>query len=174
MPKKKIGVAVIGSGSIATFRHAPEYAANPSAQLIAFVDRVPERAERLAQKYGATALTNWEEALALPGVDAVSVCTPNVLHAPMTIAALRAGKHVLCEKPMATSDKEARDMIAASEKAGKFLMIGHNQRLAALHVKARQLVETGMVGKIISFRTAFAHPGPEGWSIEGATGWFFD
>jgi predicted dehydrogenase len=174
MPKKKIGVAVIGSGSIATHRHAPEYAANPEVQLLAFVDRVPERAEKLAKKYDAKALTKWEDALELKGVDAVSVCVPNALHAPISIAALKAGKHVLCEKPMATSDKEARDMIAAATKAGKFLMIGHNQRLAPLHVKAKELLKAGAIGKVISFRTAFSHPGPESWSIEGATGWFFD
>ncbi len=174
MAKKKIGVAVIGSGSIATYRHAPEYAANPNVEILAFVDRVPERAEKLAKKYDAKALTKWEDALEMKGVDAVSVCTPNALHAPISIAALKAGKHTLCEKPMATSSKEARDMIETSAKTGKFLMIGHNQRLAPLHVKAKQLLEDGVIGKVISFRSAFAHPGPEGWSIEGATGWFFD
>lgn len=174
MPKKKIGVAIIGSGSIATHRHAPEYHANPHVEILAFVDRVPERAEKLVKKYGGKALTDWHEALDLKGVDAVSVCTPNYLHAPITIGALKAGKHTLCEKPMATSAKEAADMIEAAQKAGKFLMIGHNQRLAPLHVKAKQLLQAGTIGKVVSFRTSFAHPGPESWSIEGATGWFFD
>jgi len=174
MAKKKIGVAVIGSGSIATYRHAPEYAANPNVELLAFVDRFPERAEKLAKKYDAKAFSKIEDALELKGVDAVSVCTPNAFHAPLTIAAFKAGKHVLCEKPMATSLKEAKDMIAASEKAGKFLMIGHNQRLAPLHIKAKQLISDGVIGKIVTFRTSFSHPGPETWSIEGPTGWFFD
>jgi predicted dehydrogenase len=174
MAKKKLGVAVIGSGSIATYRHAPEYAMHPDVDILAFVDRVPERAEKLAKKYGAKALLKFEDALALKGVDAVSVCTPNAFHAPLTIAALKAGKHVLCEKPMATSNAEAKEMIAAAEKAGKFLMIGHNQRLAPLHIKAKQLITEGVIGKIVTFKTSFSHPGPEGWSIEGATGWFFD
>ncbi|MCS6776668.1 MAG: Gfo/Idh/MocA family oxidoreductase [Chloroherpetonaceae bacterium] len=174
MANKKIGVAIIGSGSIATHRHAPEYAARPDVRILAFADRVPERAETLARKYDAKAFSHYEEALALKGVDAVSVCTPNALHAPITIAALEAGKHVLCEKPMATSDQEAKAMIAAAQKAGKVLMIGHNQRLAPLHVKAKQLIADGVIGKVLSFRTSFSHPGPESWSIEGATGWFFD
>src|SRR5580704_1921498 len=157
MAKKKLGIAVIGSGSIATHRHAPEYAAHPDVDIVAFVDRVPERAEKLAKKYGAKALPKFEDALALKGVDAVSVCTPNAFHAPITIAALKAGKHTLCEKPMATSDKEAKAMIDAASKAGKFLMIGHNQRLAPLHVKAKQLVEAGVIGRILTFRSAFAH-----------------
>lgn len=174
MAKKKIGVAIIGSGSIATYRHAPEYAAHPNVEIIAFVDPVIERAEKLAKKYDAKAFRSHEEVLQLKNVDAVSVCTPNVYHAPITIEALKAGKHVLCEKPMATSDKEAREMIKAAEKAGKFLMIGHNQRLAPLHIKAKQLIKEGVIGKVITFKTSFCHPGPESWSIEGPTGWFFD
>ncbi len=174
MAKKKIGVAIIGSGSIATHRHAPEYAAHPDVEIVAFVDRFPERAEKLAKKYGAKAFSKYEDVLDLKGVDAVSVCVPNAFHAPITIAALKAGKHTLCEKPIATSAKEAQDMISASEKSGKFLMIGHNQRLMPLHVKAKQLIDEGIIGKIITFRTSFSHPGPETWSIEGPTGWFFD
>lgn len=174
MAKKKLGVAVIGSGSIATHRHAPEYAAHPDVDIVAFVDRVPERAEKLAKKYGAKSFSKYDDVLDLKGVDAVSVCTPNAFHAPITIAALKAGKHTLCEKPMATSNTEAKEMIAAATKAGKHLMIGHNQRLAPLHVKAKQLIQDGVIGKVVSFRTSFSHPGPESWSIEGATGWFFD
>ena len=170
---KKIRVAVIGSGSIATFRHAPEYAANPNVEIVAFADRVLSRAEKLADKYGAKAVDSHEAALKLD-IDAVSVCTPNAFHASITLDAFKAGKHVLCEKPMATSDKEAREMIKAAKKAEKVLMIGHNQRLMGLHVKAKELIQAGVIGKVVTFRTSFAHPGPESWSIEGATGWFFD
>lgn len=173
MAKKKIGVALIGSGSIATHRHAPEYDAHPDVEIVAFVDPVLERAEKLAKKYGAKAYSKAEEVLGLKSVDAVSICAPNAFHAPLTIAALKAGKHTLCEKPIATSSQEALDMIAASQKAGKFLMIGHNQRLMPLHVKAKQLLEADVIGKVITFRTSFCHPGPETWSIEGPTGWFF-
>ena len=174
MPKKKIRVGVIGCGSIAIHRHAPEYGANPDVELVAFADIVPERSKALAARYGGKDLSRWEDLLAVKGLDAVSVCLPNYLHAPVTVAALKAGKHTLCEKPMATSDKEAREMQAAASRAGKFLMIGHNQRLASLHVKAKQLVEAGVIGKVLTFRTAFSHPGPEGWSIDGATSWFYD
>src|SRR5436309_5325642 len=167
MAKKKIGVAVIGSGSIATHRHAPEYSAHPDVEIRAFVDRVPERAEKLAKKYDAKALDDYKAALEMKGIDAVSVCTPNAFHAPITVAALNAGKHVLCEKPMATSAAEAKSMMMARQKAGKVLMVGHNQRLAPLHVKAKQLVTDGVIGKIVTFRTSFSHPGPETWSIEG-------
>ncbi len=170
----KIRVGVIGSGSICRHRHAPEYAVNKDVEIVAFADRVPERAEFCVKKYGGKAYGKWEEVVGLKDVDAVSVCTPNALHAPITIAALEAGKHVLCEKPMATSHDEATAMIQAAQKAGKFLMIGHNQRLAPLHVKAKQILQSGIIGRVITFRTSFSHGGPEGWSIEGASGWFFD
>src|SRR5580700_5974530 len=110
-----IKVALIGCGSITKCRHAPEYAKNPQVEIVAFADRHVERAEALAKTYDAKAYDKWEDVLALKDVDAVSVCTNNVSHAPITIAALKAGKHVLCEKPMATSDVEARAMIAAAQ-----------------------------------------------------------
>lgn len=106
-------------------------------------------------------------------LDAVSVCLPNYLHAKVTIVALDAGKHVLCEKPMATSRQEGEQMIEAAVKNGKKLMIGHNQRFVAAHVKAKKLIASGAIGKIYSFRTAFGHGGPEGWSVDGRNSWFF-
>ena len=106
-------------------------------------------------------------------VDAVSVCLPNYLHAPVSIAALNAGCHVLCEKPMATSKEEAEDMIQAATTANKKLMIAHNQRFVPSHAKARELIANGEIGKIYSFRTAFGHGGPEQWSVEGEDSWFF-
>lgn len=171
----KIRVGIIGNGSICRFRHAPEYAAlKDDVEIVAFADRVGERADWCVAKYGGKAYASAEDVIALPGVDAVSVCTPNAFHAPLAVAALKAGKHVLCEKPMATSADEARQMIAAAQAAGKFLMIGHNQRLAPLHQKAKQILQSGIIGKIVTFRTSFSHGGPEGWSIEGKNGWFFD
>lgn len=171
MTQLKIGV--IGCGSIAQHRHLLEYAANAHVEIVAVCDINEERAKKTAEKYGATAYTSYEELVKSGTVDAVSVCTPNYLHAPISIAALEAGLHVLCEKPMAISQKEAEDMIAAANASGKKLMIAHNQRFVASHQKARQLIESGEIGKIYSFRTAFGHPGPEGWSADGKESWFF-
>ncbi|SFC36959.1 Predicted dehydrogenase [Bacillus sp. OV322] len=169
----KLRIGVIGCGSIATHRHLPEYAANPEAEIAAVCDILKERAEEKAELYQAKAYTSYEELLADDSIDAVSVCTPNYLHAPITIAALKAGKHVLCEKPMATSKEDAEAMIKASEESGKKLMIAHNQRFVPSHVKARELIESGKIGKLFSFRTAFGHGGPEGWSADGMDSWFF-
>lgn len=170
---KKYRVAVIGCGSIAIWRHFIEYEANPHAEIVAVCDIVPERAEDAAKKFGAEAFTDYQELLEQVKPDIVSVCLPNYLHAPVSIAALEAGAHVLCEKPMATSHEEGQAMIAAAKKADRKLMIAHNQRFVASHQKAKELIKAGELGKIYSFRTTFGHGGPEGWSIDGKESWFF-
>ncbi len=169
----KLKVAVIGCGSIAKYRHLPEYANNKDVEIVAVCDIVAERVKEFADLYEVTAYTRYEELLANPSIDAVSVCTPNYLHAPISIAALQAGKHVLCEKPMATSRLDAENMIKAAQENNKKLMIAHNQRFVPSHQKAKQLIKNGEVGKIYSFRTTFGHGGPEGWSADGAESWFF-
>ena len=165
-------IGIIGCGKITEVRHAPEYAENPNCQLVAFFDVVPERAKALAEQYGGTAYDSIEALLA-SDVDAVSVCVANAYHAQASIQALKAGKHVLCEKPMATTPEDCEAMVAAAKAAGKFLMIGQNQRLAKAHVKAREIIESGEMGRVITFETHFAHPGPEGWTGVRDS-WFFD
>ena len=103
----------------------------------------------------------------------MSVCNANSDHAEVTIKALRAGKHVLCEKPMAVTLADCEAMVMEAEKAGKLLMLAHNQRFMEAHVKAREMIEAGMLGRILSFRTTFGHPGPERWTGKADT-WFFD
>ncbi|MCU9615026.1 Gfo/Idh/MocA family oxidoreductase [Caldibacillus lycopersici] len=169
----KLKVGVIGCGSIARHRHLPEYQLNAAVEIVAVCDIVPERAEEMATLYHATAFTDYQELLKSAEVDAISVCLPNYLHAPVSIAALNAGKHVLCEKPMATSKEEAEAMIAAAKANDKKLMIAHNQRFVASHQKAKEIIESGKLGKVYSFKTTFGHPGPEGWSVDGANSWFF-
>ncbi|KGP81302.1 MULTISPECIES: Gfo/Idh/MocA family protein [unclassified Paenibacillus] len=169
----KIKVAVFGCGAIAERRHIPEYAANENVELVAFADPIVERAEKMAETYGGKAYSSYEELLASEEVDAVSVCTPNYLHAPMAIAAANAGKHVLVEKPMAVTTEEGEQMIEAAKKNGVYLMVGHNQRLMPPHIKAKEILDSGKLGKVLNFRTSFGHPGPEGWSVDGAESWFF-
>ncbi|OTW69714.1 dehydrogenase [Bacillus thuringiensis serovar galleriae] len=166
-------VGIIGCGSIAQHRHLPEYEANPYVQIVAVCDSNKKRAKEIANKYGVNMYTDYNELINYEELDAVSVCTPNHLHAAISIAALQAGIHVLCEKPIATSKADAEMMIGAAEKSGKKLMIGHNQRFVASHQKAKQLIKSGAIGKIYSFRTAFGHSGPENWSVDGKESWFF-
>lgn len=170
----KLKVGVIGTGSIAKFRHLIEYAGHDQVELVAVCDINETRAKEVGAQYGVTKIFTDYHDLLKEDLDAVSVCTPNYLHAPITVAALEAGKHVLCEKPMATSELEANQMIEAAKNSGKTLMIGHNQRFVGSHQQAREWIATGKLGKVYSFRTAFGHPGPEAWSADGKSSWFFN
>lgn len=172
---KKFRIGILGCGKIAQVRHIPEYAANPNAELYGFFSPNSKRAQEQAEKYGGKVFLTAEELLADESIDAVSVCAANYAHAELTVKALNAGKHVLCEKPMATTLEECEAMVEAAKKNGKLLMIGHNQRLAAAHAKAKSLIEEGLIGTVISFRTSFGHGGPETWSISpGKNVWFFN
>lgn len=167
-----IKIGIIGCGKITEVRHAPEYAENPNCQITAFYDTVAEKAQAMVQQYGAKAYDS-VEALLASDVDAVSVCAANRFHAQLSIQALKAGKHVLCEKPMATTPEDCQAMLDAARESGKYLMIGLNQRLARAHVKAKELLDSGEMGELLAFETHFIHPGPEGWT-GSANSWFFD
>ncbi|MBQ2960669.1 MAG: Gfo/Idh/MocA family oxidoreductase [Oscillospiraceae bacterium] len=170
-----IRIGILGCGKIAQVRHIPEYADNKDCELYGFYNPTRSRAEDMAKKYGGKVFDTPEELLSDPNIDAVSVCAANYAHAELTIKALKAGKHVLCEKPMATNLADCEAMVAAAKESGKLLMIGQNQRLTAAHMMARKMVEDGVIGKVISFRTSFGHGGPETWAIKpGKDTWFFD
>ena len=169
------GIGIIGCGKIAQVRHIPEYEANKDSQLLGFYDINLERAKELAKKHGGTAYATVEELLANPAIDAVSICAANVAHAELTIKALEAGKHVLCEKPMAVTLEQCEAMVSTSVRTGKSVMIAQNQRLTKAHAKAKELVASGAIGKVLTFRTTFGHGGPETWSVDpGRSTWFFD
>lgn len=169
-----IRVGVIGCGKIAQVRHLPEYAANQNVEITAVFDLCRERADEIASKFGAVSYASYEELLKDENIDAVSVCVANAAHCEVTLAALKAGKHVLCEKPMAITLEECIKMVEMAKEQNKFLMIGHNQRLAKAHAKAKELIEAGEIGHIITFRTTFGHGGPESWAIDNKNIWFFD
>ena len=169
-----LGVGIIGCGTITRLRHAPEYARNADCRLIALADAVPGRAAQLAALYGAQACEDYHELLERSDIDAVSICTANQTHAVLACEAMRAGKHVLCEKPMAVTLAECESMVAAAERNGKHLMIGHNMRFDPVHRKAKELLDGGIIGDIITFRTTMGNAGPENWSMEAGSTWFFD
>ncbi len=125
---KKLKVGIIGAGNISKY-HIDAYRKNPDVELYALCDINESRLKMMGEKYGVSRLfTDKDEMLKLDELDAVSVCTWNSEHAPATIAALNAGKHVLCEKPMATNVEDAIKMKEAAEKNGKLLMIGFVRR----------------------------------------------
>lgn len=169
----QVRYGIIGCGAIGQRRHIPECVANPHSKLVALVDPVRQRVEALAQQYHAEPYVDYKQMLRRAEVDAVVVCGPNALHAKQSLDALKAGKHVLCEKPMATTRGQAEAMIQAARKARKFLMIGLNQRLMPAHQKAKEILDSGRLGKVLAFRSTFKHPGPEGWSVDASRSWFF-
>lgn len=171
----KTRVGIVGCGSIAEFRHAPEYAQNPNAEIVAYFDPQPHRAEKLAAVYGGAVVGDFQAILEDKSIEAVSVCSTNQMHHVHTVQALESGKHVLCEKPLAVSLAAADAMLAASQKSGKILMVGHNQRLADAHQKAKAILQSGELGRVLTFATTFGHPGPEYWSwVKNNSTWFFD
>lgn len=169
-----VKLGVIGCGAIAQKRHIPEAANHPDVQVVALCDIKEDRAASVAAQYGNPAVfKDYRKMLEWAGLDAVIVCTPNKYHAIQSIDALNAKKHVLVEKPMAATRDEAKNMIAAAKKAKKMLMVGQNQRLMPPHVKAKEILDSGRLGKVLTFQTTFKHPGPDSWSVDGAKSWFF-
>lgn len=167
-----VGIAIIGCGAVAEKMHLREYAHVKEAEIVACVDIVEEKAQHLAELAGgAGVFTDYLDVLAFDEVQAVDVCLPNYLHAPVSIAAAEAGKHVLCEKPMATSTADAQAMIDAAEKAGVTLMVRQSTRFAPPYSRVKQVVDSGILGKINTLRGVHCHSGPERWTPNFR--WFF-
>ena len=157
-------IAVIGCGSIANAQHIPAYMKNPKAEILYFCDILPERARAAVEKYGVgKAVTDYRVVLSDPAVEAVSVCTPNKMHSEISIAALKAGKNVLCEKPAARCLDEALLMQKAQHEYGKVLNIGVVNRFNVGVNKVKQLIDEGVLGEVynvyVSFRAHRSIPG---------------
>lgn len=169
-----ITVGIIGCGSIAKHRHAPEYKANPQVDEIVFFDRNIERAKELAKEFGGRAVETVEELLSDPKIVAVSDCSSNEAHHINSSNALLSGKHVLCEKPLAIDVSCAEKILQAQAKSGKKLMVDHNQRFTKAHQKAKEIIEKKELGNVLTFKTSFGHQGPESWGVDKSSAtWFF-
>ncbi len=157
-------VAIIGCGNIANSAHIPAYMKNRDVEIKYFCDIIPERASAAVAKYGCgRAITDYREILGDREVDAVSVCTPNNLHAQITIDCLEAGKHVLCEKPAARSYTEALEMQAAQHRTGRVLNIGVVNRFNDSVNLIKKYIDSGRLGEVfhvyVSFRAHRSIPG---------------
>ena len=144
---RKIGVGVIGCGGAARIGHLPWYARNLSAKLVAVADKNEKRAKKVAEKYGVDYYTDPEKLLQRDDVDSVSICTPVALHMEHTIRAFEYGKHVLVEKPMARDVHECNEMIKASEKASRILMVGFMKRFNPAFQYIKELLDAGEIGR---------------------------
>jgi len=155
---KKNRVGIIGCGFIGTGKHLPSMSLMEGVEVVAFCDLILERAKASADKYGtpdALICTDYHEVLSRSDIDIVHVCTPNSSHAEITVAALNAGKHVMCEKPMAKTAAEAKLMLDTARATGKLLTIGYQNRFRDDSLFIKGLCETGDLGEIY-FAKAFA------------------
>ena len=157
-------VGVIGCGTIANAAHIPSYLNNSKVEIKYFCDILPEKAQKCVEKYGCgTAVQDYKVVLADPEIQAVSICTPNNVHAEIAIAAMRAGKDVLSEKPTARTYAEAEEMLRVQKETGRILNIGVVNRFND-HVNAiKRYIDSGKLGEIfhvyVSFRSFRSIPG---------------
>jgi predicted dehydrogenase len=149
MTTKKLRYGLIGAGSNAERKHLSNYTSLPNAEVVAICDINIESARRLAGKYGVKAVySNYMEMLNKEELDLVSVCTPNFLHAEISIHALLSGVNVHCEKPLAMNANEAKRIVEARDKSGKKLMVGLNNRFTNEAVFLKRFIDEGHLGDI--------------------------
>ena len=147
----KVRIGIIGCGGIANGKHMPSLKKLPDVEMVAFCDIIVERAEKAARDYGvegAKVYTDYHELLAREDIDVVHVLTPNREHSQITVDALNAGKHVMCEKPMAINSAEAKRMLDAAKATGKKLTIGYQSRFRPDSMYLKSACEAGELGDI--------------------------
>ncbi len=146
MPSLRFGI--VGVGNIAPI-HVAAIKGTPDVELVAVATRNPERGRAFVAEHGGTWYADYRDLLARGDVDAVTLCTPHDLHMPMTLDAAAAGKHVLCEKPMARTVAECDAMIAASEKAGVTLGVIFQSRFESLSRQLKAALDAGRLGRLL-------------------------
>ncbi|MCI8412809.1 MAG: Gfo/Idh/MocA family oxidoreductase [Clostridia bacterium] len=147
---KTFKVGIVGCGGIANGKHMPALKKISEVEFVAFCDLIEERAQKANAQYAdgkAKVFTDYRELIKLD-LDAVYVCTPNVSHCEISVAALQAGKNVMCEKPMAMNYAEAKQMIAARDKSGKVLTIGYQNRYRPDSLYLKKECDNGNLGEI--------------------------
>lgn len=158
-------VGVVGCGLIGRRRAQVAYE-SAGEEVVAVADVDLASAADLAQETGAEATTNWEEVVSNPAIDIVVVATPNKFLMPVTVAALQAGKHVLCEKPPGRNASETGQMVDAANQNGRVLKVGFNHRYHPAIWKAHELIENDAIGEIMYGRAVYGHGGRPGYDQE--------
>lgn len=165
---KRLRIGIVGAGGIAQGAHIPGYkSVGDRVELAAISDIDVDRAKQVAEEHGFKSYyQDYEEMLQKADLDAVSVCTPNKFHAPVTIAALEAGCHVLCEKPPAITAAEAKAMVDKAAETGKKLTFGLHQRFQSEVQACKRLIDGGELGHIYAVRVdALRRRGIPGWGV---------
>lgn len=164
---KKLRYGVVGMGGIWSWGHAPDMLKHPEVEVVAVCDVVKEKADDWAKQTGAKAYYDYKDLIAHADLDIVDVCTPNLYHSQVAVAALKAGKHVFCEKPDAINPLEARKMADAAKKSGKTLMCMRNNRWLPASQWLKKFIDGGEMGDIYTGRCGWQRrrgiPGKGGW-----------
>ncbi len=169
---RKIGYCIVGLGRISMQHFMPAVKMSSKSRVTALVSGHRDKAERMAAEYGVPSgsiysYENYDQIAKNPDIDAVYIALPNSMHAEYTIRAGKAGKHVLCEKPMATSVEDSQAMIQACNAASKKLMIAYRCQYEPTHLRAIQLIREGKLGSIQSIESAFGFPiSPNEWRLD--------
>lgn len=169
----KFGWCVIGAGGIADRRVIPAIMKDEGSRLVALMDKNADVAQRLGEKYGVPFFTSEEEMMKAADCDAVYIGTPVALHCNQALAAIEAGRHVLVEKPIAIRAADGERMLAAAKKAGKALTAGYMMEFHNLHARAKEIIESGQIGRVNSVSARFAGwypPVPGAWRQTRALG----
>jgi predicted dehydrogenase len=166
---KKVRIGVIGTGGIANGAHLPGYSQIPDeCEIYALCDIDPKALKKTSEKYPHVKhlFDDHRKMLELDEIDGVSVCTPNYAHHECTVNSLKAGKHVLCEKPIAMNGKEATDMVKTARKQGKILQVGYNSRFSPSNQVLKKFIDSGELGDIYYARAqAMRVRGIPGWGV---------
>ena len=177
VPGRKLGYAIVGLGSYGLGMIIPQFKNCQHSKLVALVSGDAAKATRVAAEYGVPEknIYNYQNVDSIrdnPDIDIVYVCLPVFMHAEYTIRAARAGKHVMCEKPMAPSVADCEAMIAACKKAGKKLMIGYRCHFEPFNLEAMRRARSGEIGKLRYFRSehGFVQGDPSKWRLKKALG----
>ncbi len=154
-PPSLINVAVIGAGAIG-LDHLASFKQHPSARVVALAEVSPERGREAADRFNVPELvTDYRVLLGRDDIHVVSIALPNYLHAPVALAALKAGKHVMLDKPMATNARDAAKLVAEAKQRKRLLMVGQNIRFTPEVQTARKLVQDGVLGDVYHAKTAW-------------------
>lgn len=151
MAKDKVRVGIIGCGGVANGKHLPALSKIESVEMVGFCDLVESRAAKAAKEYGtkkSTVYTDYKEMLKDKTIDVIHVCTPNKSHSKISVDAMEAGKHVMCEKPMAKNSDDAEKMVEAAKRTGMKLTIGYQNRFRNDSLHLKEICERGDLGKI--------------------------
>ena len=165
----RLKVGFIGCGGIANGKHLPALKALNRVDIVAFCDLILEKAEKAAKEYGtpdAKVYTDYKELLKDESIDVIYVMTPNRSHAPISIDAMKAGKHVMCEKPMAKTAAEAREMVKTAKETGKKLTIGYQHRHKTESHYVKSVIDRGDLGEIYYAKAlAIRRRGTPNWGV---------